>query len=292
MRQHLFPIPITLLLTVFYARGQGTFVYDQQSSDESRYLEGGADIQQSQPIGQSFTPSLPAVGFIRLYIYNGILGDTSAATIYVNLRTDSISGLILAATIPVSIPGGAGFARPVDFLFASDVPVTPGVTYYFQPVVQDNNNLGLNQSFLYNYSGGTAFFQGSPALNNDLWFREGIVVPEPSSALLVMVGVGAFLFVRRSRQRTGLVVLHMSTALLGWSAICGSAKGLSSCRSRPRHCWLWWALALSFLFAGQGRAGRRGAAANSLLCTFPGRRMPRWCWTMSRRIKRAITRRR
>ena len=190
----------SFLLSTLCVTGQGTFIYDQQSSDENNYREGGADIQQNQPIGQSFTPALPTVGFIRLIVYNGLLGDTSGATLIVNLRRDSITGPILSSSEPISIPSGSLFAGPVDFFFASPVSVTPGATYYFQPVVQNNNNLGLNQSF-YNYSGGTAFFQGTPSSINDLWFREGIVVvPEPSTVSLLVLGVLAFGW-RASRNR-------------------------------------------------------------------------------------------
>src|SRR5450759_118257 len=135
----------------FLAHGQGTFIYDQQSSTEANYQEGGADIQQNQIIGQSFMPQLSSVGFIRLFIYNGVLGDTSAATVHINLRTNSISGMILSSTTPVSVPSGSLFAGPLDFFFSTPVPVTPGFSYYFQPVVENNNNLGVNQSISYTY---------------------------------------------------------------------------------------------------------------------------------------------
>lgn len=97
-----------LLITTGTASAQGTFVFDQQSSDENRFLEGGADISRAQPFGQSFTPSLSTVCFIRLYLYNGILGDTSAATLHINLRTGSITGELLASSASVTVPGGVG----------------------------------------------------------------------------------------------------------------------------------------------------------------------------------------
>jgi hypothetical protein len=199
---------VGLTLITLTCQGQGTFIYDQQSSTETNYQEGGADIQQNQLIGQSFTPQFTSIRFIRLSIYNGLLGDTTLATVHINLRSNSISGLILGSTIPVSISAGSLFAGPVDFFFSSEVPVVPGVTYYFQPVVENNNNLGLNQSASYNYLQGTAYFLGVASLTHDLWFREGIyVVPEPS-ALSLLIGGGVLFCFRRSRIRRSLIARH------------------------------------------------------------------------------------
>ena len=52
------------------------------------------------------------------------------------------------------------------------------------------------------YAGGTAIAQGIPIPDRDLWFREGIVVvPEPSSALLALLGSGVWLSVRRKHHK-------------------------------------------------------------------------------------------
>jgi hypothetical protein len=195
-KTHVFLALAALVCTQAYT--QGTFIYDQQSSDENNYQEGGADIQQNQPVGQSFTPSLSTVGFIRLFIYNGLLLDTSPADIAVSLRSSSITGPLLGVSATVLIPGGSLFGGPVDFVFSNPVNVTPSETYYFQPVVLNNNNLGLSRSLLYNYPNGTAFLKGSADSASDLWFREGIIVPEPSVATLLF-GTGVWLIGRRRR---------------------------------------------------------------------------------------------
>ena len=98
---------VAFSLGIGFADAQGTFVYDQQSSTEGNYQDGAADIQRNQPIGPSFIPQLSNVGFIRLFIYNGLLGNNSAATIYVNLRSDSIAGLVLSSTSPAAVGSGA-----------------------------------------------------------------------------------------------------------------------------------------------------------------------------------------
>src|SRR5207244_12889676 len=93
-----------LFLLTGSAGAQGTLVYDQQSADESSLMEGGANIQPSEPIGQSFTPALSSIGFIRLFVYDIQLGNNIGATVYINLRTNSVSGPILASTEPVTMP--------------------------------------------------------------------------------------------------------------------------------------------------------------------------------------------
>jgi len=191
----------TVILVVMFCAvrvfSQGTVVFDQQSSDESRILEGGADIQQNQPIGQSFTPTFDSVGFVRLYLYNGLLGNTSAATVQVGLREGSISGPLLGVSAPVSIPASPNFGGSVQFRFGVPVPGTPGCVYFLQPTVLDNDNIGLSQS-LYGYGGGTAFFQGvADPQGRDIWFREGIIVPEPGTAVLLLLGVASVVLRRR-----------------------------------------------------------------------------------------------
>ena len=185
MKTILLPV---LFLCALRAYSQGTFVYDQQSADETTGGGVTVTIQPNQPLGQSFSPTLSSVGFIRLNV-----GDTAAnglgATLYVNLRSGSITGPILASSDPVALPDGF-FGYP-DFLFHTPVDVTPNVPYFFQPVVQ-SGDLWVAIAYPYGYLGGTAFRQGTP-IPSDLWFREGIVVPEPSSRTFLLAGIGLLL---------------------------------------------------------------------------------------------------
>jgi hypothetical protein len=65
------------------------------------------------------------------------------------------------------------------------VAVTPGTTYYLQPVVQSGDNNWAVVVGNFNYPNGTWIAYGQPVLDGSvLWFREGTIVPEPSSALL------------------------------------------------------------------------------------------------------------
>ena len=90
------------------AFGQGTFIYDQQSADETTGGGVGGLIQSFVSIGQSFTPTLSSVGFIRLRMFDSISGNGIGATVHLNLRSGSISGSILSSTDPVFMPDGFG----------------------------------------------------------------------------------------------------------------------------------------------------------------------------------------
>src|SRR4051812_16138656 len=76
------------------ASAQGTMDFDQASASENANGEFANAIQSNQVIGQSFTPSLNGVGFIRLFTgdssFNGV-----GAMLYVNIRSGSMSGSII-----------------------------------------------------------------------------------------------------------------------------------------------------------------------------------------------------
>ncbi|TAL06411.1 MAG: PEP-CTERM sorting domain-containing protein [Verrucomicrobia bacterium] len=179
--------------------GQGTFTYDQQSSTEAFPGETGSIIQQSQPIGQSFTPGFSEVGFVRLRLAD--VGFTSlGATLFINLRSDSITGAVLSASAPVDIPNGFGLSTNgyVNFFFTNAIPVTAGLTYFFQPIVQIGDPVQLGGHNGFGYAGGMAYVLGAPITPNDFWFREGTYnVPEPSSVSLVLIGFGALIHRRK-----------------------------------------------------------------------------------------------
>ena len=190
---------VVLVAAGLSAHGQGTFVYDQQSSDESS-VAGDASIQGDQP-GQSFTPTLSSVGFIRLFLQDGRPGVAGGATVYISLRSTSISGTILGSTDPVTMPDS--FVGFTNFFFSTAIPLIPGTTYFFQPVVQSGDFWHVAAYNSYNYPGGMEFTGTTPFPNNDLWFREGVVVvPEPLSASLVVFGTGAFALTARLRRKT------------------------------------------------------------------------------------------
>ena len=182
---------------------QATFIYDQQSSTDE-YIPGfgdGPTMQQiPSPWGQSFTPALFGVDFIRLKLddANPLIG--AGATMYINLRSGSITGTILGTTASISMLNG--FRGNPTFFFPATVSTTPGTTYYLEPIVQPGSGPWDMIVDSFNYPGGSYIRGGLPVLYSDLWFREGLyIVPEPSSALLLLLGAAAFACLRRRDPR-------------------------------------------------------------------------------------------
>ena len=200
MKFHLLTFQTALMLSALAARGQGTMIYDQQSATNRSISGGGYPFQAEQPAGQSFTPALASIGFVQFEFWDDYPEGGVGATVYVNLLAGSISGTVLDSTAPVFIP--YGFASGItNFFFATPVAVTPGTTYYLQPVLESGDSTCLIIGGPFSYSGGTFFLDGSPDPNGyDAWFREGDIVPEPPSGLLVLLGVAGLCAARRVRR--------------------------------------------------------------------------------------------
>jgi hypothetical protein len=179
----------------FYSMfGQGTFIYDQQSALENSFGETLADIQSLQPIGQSFTPSLSGIGFIKLYLSDPTLYGVGA-TVYLKLLSGSLTGAVLNSTAPVTLSNR--FQGHVTFFFPNEVPLNAGTTYFFQPIIQGGESFGMGGDSKWNYTGGDAFAFAIPDRGFDFWFREGIIIPEPSSVALLLAGAVFILHLRR-----------------------------------------------------------------------------------------------
>ena len=186
---------VLLTLNTRPLRGQEIRVYDQQATNA---VEGtGTFASDYQPVGQSFTPTFSSVGFIELLFFDADGFNTNGNLVTINLRSNSITGPILATT--TSFAASNEFFGIGEFFFSSPVPVVPGVTYFFQPFIQPGP--AINAQLTDGYAGGTAFFQGNSFPNYDFWFREGIVVPEPSSVGLALVGAGLLGLARWRRGR-------------------------------------------------------------------------------------------
>ncbi len=193
MKKHL--VHMLLALAACGANGQG-FVYDQQISNLNPpgvYVDFTTDV-----VGQSFVPSLSSIGFVRLY-----LGDSTpnggGATVLVNLWSGSIgNGTLVASTDPVYT--SAGLVGTATFLFSIPTTLTPGTTYYLQPVVQSGDTMDAGLVPGPFYSNGQAFYGGT-FHGVSLWFQEGVVVPEPSSILLSFLGLAGFVVLQRRKNQ-------------------------------------------------------------------------------------------
>jgi hypothetical protein len=207
MKPYLLTLQTALVLSALAARGQGTLVYDQQSATNRSFSGGGYPFQAEQPAGQSFTPTLSSIGFVQFEFIDPHSGDGVGATVYVNLRADSLSGTILGSTAPVFMPDG--FVLGVtNFFFGASLTLTPGTTYYLQPVLQSGDSNWAILAGAFSYSGGTLFLNGTPDPNGfNAWFREGVLTPEPSPGLLVLLGIAGMWCTRRIKRSHFLLVL-------------------------------------------------------------------------------------
>lgn len=194
MKKLLFVLDMLVATGLAYA--QGTLVLDQQATTLN-FASGGAQIQNQQPMGQSFTPSLSAVGYVQFQFLDST--GNQGATVYVNLLANSTTGNVLATSSPVYMPNG--YFGTTNFFFASNIPIQAGVEYFFLPVLQSGDNIDLLGGSL-NYQGGSAFFNGQPNTSGtDFWFREGIVVPEPATGAFLIGGALAVFFTLRRRSQ-------------------------------------------------------------------------------------------
>ncbi|TSA41348.1 MAG: PEP-CTERM sorting domain-containing protein [Verrucomicrobiales bacterium] len=195
MKQKSFIVQLVCLAFSLHTHAQGTFVYDQQSIN---VVEGIAHINNAnQPMGQSFTPSLSTVAFVDLYLYDADALHFAGATVTVNLRAGSVTGTLLGTSSSVTMPDQ--FFGIVNFVFSTPVSVVPESLYYFQPVVLAGDSWS-DYVTDGSYTRGAQISSGLPVASRNLWFREGIIVPEPTSASLLFLGGGlAAWFVRRKR---------------------------------------------------------------------------------------------
>jgi len=115
----------------------------------------------------------------------------------VNLREGTYSGPIVSSTDPVVLVNH--FTQIGTFFFPENVPITPGQLYFFEPVLLSPGNMDIGDKSPSGYLGGDLWSNGLRDPMADLWFREGVVVPEPSPGLLLLVGLVLIPIVRRTR---------------------------------------------------------------------------------------------
>ncbi len=205
-------LAVIFIAASFQTHAQG-FVYDQQSATGPVPVVGNGNADglniQPEPLTQSFVPTLSAIAFAELELADIPNNGNNGATVYVDLWTGSPninynSATLLGSTVPVYMPNGfnndgLSVAGITNFYFSTPIALTPGQTYYLQPVVLSGDNPWDVITIGPTYANGQLFVAGEP-FNNDLWFREGVVVPEPTTiALIGLSGILAYVFKRRSK---------------------------------------------------------------------------------------------
>lgn len=180
------------------------FTVDQADTVSSTNFR---DITTFGPMGQSFIPTLTGLNAVELKLYNA---QSTLGQVFVNVRQTNVTGAILGTSATTNILTPQDYYR---FNFASLVALTPGQTYFLQPVETNTSNVLITGTPTDTYSAGSAtghdYFTIAFGIA-DLNFREGIVAstPEPCSiALLIGMGVsGAGFLVRRRRRNDGQIL--------------------------------------------------------------------------------------
>ncbi len=207
-------LAVIFIAASFQTHAQG-FVYDQQSATGPVPVVGNGNADglniQPEPLTQSFVPTLSAIAFAELELADVPDNGNNGATVYVDLWTGSPninygSATLLGSTAPVYMPNGfnndgLAVAGITNFYFSTPIALTAGQTYYLQPVVLSGDNLWDIITIGDTYANGQLYGSGAYFQpTTDLWFREGVVVPEPSTLALVgLSGILAYAFKRRSK---------------------------------------------------------------------------------------------
>ena len=184
------------LATALQARAQGTLVFDQQSATTPEKANYDSFALYIQPLYDSFVPTLSSIGFVQLELTDDPDSNTSGAAISVALYSGSPQyPTFLGGTERVYLPPNfnndqIGNSGVTNFYFATSIALTPGQTYYLVPLEITGDHVWSVAVTDNTYpNGGLYGFDGT-----DLWFREGIVTPEPS--VLALWALGGLLIVR------------------------------------------------------------------------------------------------
>ena len=216
-------LAVTLLMAVsLQVHAQGTII-DQESYSTpiSPYTSGVDGLyltdQPLEQFTQSFIPSLSAIDFAALEFESGTGNAKVEVKLYDDSAEPSVATLIGTSTaITMSSPfvnSGLGIAGIETFYFSSPISLTAGDTYYLQPVLVSGGASWTFETIIGDtYPNGELNVNGYPfATQTDMWFQEGITVPEPGTlALIGCAGLFVFMFKWRSK----LPVLMFASALL------------------------------------------------------------------------------
>jgi hypothetical protein len=174
-----------LLFVPSASAGGGIAVVDQFFVQPVRLWDS---IQLLGPIGQEFTPSVSGLDAVELWTGDFTRGNGVGALLQVNIRKATITGELLATSLPVDLPDS--FDGVTHFDFPGLVRLTPNEMYVIEVlVVGDNWVVTHNWSAAScgggpdcGYAGGNWIIQGNSVPGNALWFQEGLAASTPRSA--------------------------------------------------------------------------------------------------------------
>jgi len=173
-------------------------IIDQASVPDGEILGQGLSVPRASVV-QSFTPTFSSIGFVQFQDF--VIPDISSGgvTVFVQLRDGGSLGPVIATTA-ISFLQNRGTENTV-FYFSDNIPITSGREYFVEPVVLGGGSLELLKKSGSSYERGDLYANGIPNPGEDLWFREGIVVPVPEPGIVWMGVVGAgMLWLSRRRS--------------------------------------------------------------------------------------------
>jgi len=125
------PVALAIWLTGTKLFSQGLQV-DQASGTIDEFVAVSTQIPDNR-IAQSFTPLIPAVGFVQFSQTVPAFPGNDQVSFEVNLRQGAYNGPIISSTDPVVLVNH--LTQIGTFYYPENIAVTPGQLYFFEPVV-------------------------------------------------------------------------------------------------------------------------------------------------------------
>jgi len=220
-------LPIALSVVILYLNQvQGAVLIDQQVGLSSSSTIGFY-LRENGTVGQSFTPALSNIQFIttnslgnslsfgpieatlRLGLYLG--EDRSLGPLVTSADIILRSRLVVIPSEPFNI--GYNIVDPLTWVFDMPVSVDPGIKYSFHVDHISGDDLDWLVS-LEPYSGGHAignvprfdpvdgFIYGPIDCSYNLSFSTGILIPEPSAVVMILLSSVVFFTRKRASNKS------------------------------------------------------------------------------------------
>jgi hypothetical protein len=164
-------------------------IVDQSNVD---FLPGGiinfSENSNTAPLGQEFTPQFDRVDFVQLLI----CCEQYQESIFVRIREGSMAGPVLGTSAFFDFDD-----MLATFRFGPPIELIPGDVYVIEIV--NTNFVGQSMVVFGDpisqpnsvYEGGRMILAGQANPGADLWFQEGMGIPEPSTGFMLALGLAA-----------------------------------------------------------------------------------------------------